>query len=157
VDAAAVIAALELARHPEGGHYRETWRDSAGTAIYFLLEAGEQSAWHRVHGRAEIWHFYAGAPLELTVAPGTETTSGAAHTPTGAGVAHRSSLAGATSTTETTTTIRLGPDLFSREQPQAVVPPGVWQRARSLGSWSLVGCTVAPPFAFDAFELAPPT
>jgi uncharacterized protein len=157
VDAAAVIAALELAPHPEGGHYRETWRDSAGTAIYFLLEAGEQSAWHRVHGRAEIWHFYAGAPLELTVAPVTETTSGGGHTPTGVEIAHRSSLAGATGATEAATTIRLGPNLFSREQPQAVVPPGLWQRARSLGSWSLVGCTVAPPFAFDAFELAPTT
>jgi uncharacterized protein len=157
VDAAAVIAALELAPHPEGGHYRETWRDSGGTAIYFLLEAGEQSAWHRVHGRAEIWHFYAGASLELTVAPGTETTSGGVHTPTGAEIAHRSSLVGATGTTEAATTIRLGPNLFSREQPQAVVPPGLWQRARSLGSWSLVGCTVAPPFAFDAFELAPTT
>ena len=157
MDAAAVIAALQLAPHPEGGHYRETWRDPAGTAIYFLLEAGEHSTWHRVHGRAEIWHFYAGAPLELTVGPGPETTSDRAPTPSGAEAARTAPLAGATNTTETTTTMRLGPDLFSGEQPQAVVPPGAWQRARSLGSWSLVGCTVAPPFAFDAFELASTT
>ena len=129
MDAAAVIATLRLAPHPEGGHYRETWADPAGTAIYFLLQAGESSAWHRVHGRAEIWHFYSGAPLELSVdtqAPGSATTR----------------------------VIRLGSDLMVGEQPQAVVPAGAWQRARSLGSWSLAGCTVAPPFTFDAFELA---
>jgi predicted cupin superfamily sugar epimerase len=130
MDADAVIAALQLRPHPEGGHYRQTWADAAGTAIYFLLQAGADSAWHRVHGRAEIWHFYAGAPVELSVdarAPGTEATA----------------------------TGRLGPDLLQGEEPQIVVPADAWQRARSLGSWSLVGCTVAPPFTFEAFELAP--
>src|SRR5690348_10670799 len=114
MDAATVIAALRLVPHPEGGHYRETWADPAGTAIYFLLQAGETSSWHRVHGRAEIWHFYSGAPLELSVdaeAPGSAATRA----------------------------IRLGPDLLIGEHPQAVVPAGAWQRARSLGSWSLAG------------------
>jgi hypothetical protein len=130
MDADAVIAALELVPHPEGGYYRQTWIDPAGTAIYFLLRAGERSAWHRVNGRAEVWHFYAGSPLELTVNE---------RSPDGA-------LA---------QTMLLGSDLTTEERPQAVVPPGVWQRARTLGAWSLVGCTVSPPFSFEAFELAP--
>jgi polyphosphate glucokinase len=67
LDADKIIADLGLAPHPEGGWYRQTWRDGAGTAILYLLRAGEQSAWHRVHGRAEIWHFYAGAPLTLRI------------------------------------------------------------------------------------------
>ena len=129
MDADALIASLALAPHPEGGHYRETWADGGGTAIYFLLRAGEESAWHRVHERAEIWHFYAGAPLELSV--------------------NESGREGATRTA------LLGPNLSVGEQPQAVVPAGAWQCARSSGAWSLVGCTVAPPFSFDSFELAP--
>jgi uncharacterized protein len=129
MDADALIAMLALAPHPEGGHYRETWADVAGTAIYFLLRAGERSAWHRVHERAEIWHFYAGAPLELSVNEGGREGA--------------------------TRTALLGPDLSVGEQPQAVVPAGAWQCARSSGAWSLVGCTVAPPFSFDSFELAP--
>jgi len=127
-----VIALLELAPHPEGGHFRETFRDShvadgraASTAIYFLLAAGEVSRWHRVDA-AEVWHWYAGAPLELSLAP-----------PDGA-----------------LSNVRLGPGLDSGERPQAVVPAGHWQRARSLAAWSLVGCTVAPGFVFDGFELA---
>jgi predicted cupin superfamily sugar epimerase len=130
MDADAVVAILDLVPHPEGGHYRETWADEAGTAIYFLLQAGQYSAWHRVHGRAEIWHFYAGAPLELSVdtrAPGSDTTC----------------------------TVELGSDLAAGQRPQAVVSAGAWQRARTLGAWSLTGCTVAPPFTFDSFELAP--
>jgi uncharacterized protein len=130
MDADAVIAALDLAPHPEGGLYRQTWADEAGSAIYFLLRDGAESAWHRVHGRAEIWHFYAGAPVELTIcerAPGDDTAR----------------------------TALLGIDLDAAERPQAVVPAGAWQCARTLGEWSLVGCTVAPPFTFDAFELAP--
>jgi uncharacterized protein len=130
MNAEEIIATLRLLPHPEGGHYRQTWADEAGTAIYFLLKSGDISAWHRVHGRSEIWHFYAGAPLKL------ETDA------TGPG-------SGATST------VRLGADLVAAEEPQAVVPPGVWQRARSLGDWTLVGCTVSPPFTFEAFELAP--
>ena len=129
-----VIAALELRPHPEGGHYRETFRDSresegrsAGTAIYYLLDVGEVSAWHRVDA-AEIWHWYAGAPPGLT-----KRANGQA-----AAADH------------------LGPDLLRQQRPQLVVPAGHWQTATSLGSWTLVGCTVAPGFDFAGFELAPP-
>lgn len=130
MDADQVIRALELVPHPEGGHYRETWADDASTAIYYLLRSGEESAWHRLRDRAEVWHFYAGAPVRLWMD----------HRGPGAG--------GAPS-------VVLGPDLMVEQEPQAVVPAGTWQRARSLGDWSLVGCTVAPPFTFAAFEMAP--
>jgi uncharacterized protein len=129
-----VIRLLDLAPHPEGGHFRETFRDSvtdpsgraASTAIYFLLAAGEVSRWHRVDA-AEAWHWHAGAPLALAIAD----TAG-----------RRS--------------IRLGADLAAGECPQAVVPAGAWQQAASLGAWTLVGCTVAPGFQFSGFEMAPP-
>ena len=120
-EAEAVIARLGLLPHPEGGHYRETFRDAASTAIYYLLKAGERSHWHRIDG-VEIWHFYAGAPLELGVSPD------------GKRVARQ----------------RLGP-----ERPQIVVPSRHWQSAESRDAYSLVGCTVAPPFRFEGFELAP--
>ena len=126
--AAEIIAALGLERHPEGGWYRETFRDEAAggrahsTLIYFLLEAGQRSHWHRVDS-AEVWHWYAGAPLELHLADET---------------------------------LILGNDLAAGQRPQGVVPPGAWQSARSLGEWTLVGCTVAPGFGFAHFELAPP-
>jgi predicted cupin superfamily sugar epimerase len=143
--AAAVIAALGLAPHPEGGHYREIWRDApagggrgAGTAIYFLLAAGEASHWHRVDA-AEAWHWYAGAPLALRIAPGDAAGSGIAPGEAGAVAGHH-----------------LGPDLSAGEAPFALVPPGHWQAARSLGAWSLVGCTVSPAFDFAGFTLAPP-
>jgi predicted cupin superfamily sugar epimerase len=129
MDADAVIATLDLAPHPEGGYYRQTWADAASTAIYFLLRDGEQSAWHRVHDRVEVWHFYGGAPVELTINAGSPDAL-------------------------SSETVRLGSDLDSGERPQAVVPAGAWQRARTRGPWSLVGCTVSPPFTFDAFELA---
>lgn len=125
--AADLIAALRLAPHPEGGHFRETFRDEGGTAIYFLLQRGERSRWHRVLESAETWHYYRGAPLALSV-----------------------SLDGLTAET-----IVLGPAVAADQQPQAVVPRGAWQAARSLGDYTLVGCTVAPPFRFEAFELAP--
>jgi len=131
--AADVIRLLELRPHPEGGHYRETFRDpdptggrGFSTAIYYLLEAGELSAWHRVDA-AELWHWYAGAPLVLTISPNGQDA--ASH--------------------------RLGPDLAQGERPQVVVPAGHWQTAESLGRWTLVGCTVAPAFRFEGFELAP--
>ena len=131
--ASAIIAALTLTAHPEGGHYRETWRDAppgggrgAGTAIYFLLARGERSHWHRVDA-TEIWHWYAGSPLLLTVAAG----AGPAVT-------------------------RLGPDLVGGERPQLIVPAGAWQAAEAPHGWALVGCTVAPAFEFAGFELAPP-
>lgn len=130
--ARAIIAALELAPHPEGGWFRETFRDNAAaggrghsTAIYYLLEAGQRSHWHRVDA-AEVWHYYAGAALELGIAA-----------PGGQVVRHR-----------------LGPDMLAGERPQAVVPAGHWQSAVSLGDWTLVGCTVAPGFDFSGFEMA---
>lgn len=127
-----VIRLLGLAPHPEGGHFRETFRDDEGqgraasTAIYFLLKAGEQSRWHTVDA-VETWHHYAGAALLLETAAPSATAS---------------------------STI-LGPALERGERPQAVVPKGHWQRARSLGTWTLVGCTVAPGFTFSGFMLAP--
>ncbi len=128
-----IIAALELAPHPEGGHYRQTFRDAPGlsgravsTAIYYLLREGEISAPHRIDV-AEVWHFYRGAPLELTIAED------------GKPVKH----------------YVLGADIENGEQPQIVVPPGTWQGARSRGAYTLVGCTVAPGFEFETFELAP--
>jgi uncharacterized protein len=135
LSAAAVIRLLDLKPHPEGGHFRETFRDArpveggraASTAIYFLLARGERSHWHRVDA-TEIWHFHAGAPLMLETA------------------AHERGPV---------TAITLGPDLAAGQEPQAVVPQGVWQAAASQGDWTLVGCTVAPGFEFAGFELAP--
>jgi predicted cupin superfamily sugar epimerase len=134
MSAAGIIALLDLRPHPEGGYFRETFRDPAhdsrgravSTLIYFLLEAGQVSRWHRVDA-AEVWHFYAGAPLEIK----TSRTGDAANV-------HR-----------------LGPDLIGGERPQFVVPAQCWQSAASLGAWSLVGCGVAPGFEFSGFELAP--
>lgn len=131
VNADTVLRALALEPHPEGGYYRETWADESCSAIYFLLEAGRPSAWHRVRDRVEIWHFYAGAPLRLDVDP------------TGPG-------------TPAAQQIELGIDLRAGQRPQGVVPAGAWQAARTLGAWTLAGCTVAPPFTFEAFELAGP-
>jgi predicted cupin superfamily sugar epimerase len=133
LSAAEIIARLDLKPHPEGGHYRETFRDSrtdAGgrslsTAIYFLLARGERSHWHRIDA-VEMWHYYAGDALNLGIADE---------------VGQR--------------TVRLGPDLAAGEVPQATVPPRAWQAAESTGDWTLVGCTVAPGFDFAKFELAP--
>ena len=125
-DADEVIAALGLEPHPEGGWYRETWREPATTAIHYLLRAGERSDWHRVEA-TEIWHFYGGEALELAVSVD------------GVSVDRR----------------LLGPDLTAGQRPQVVVPAGAWQSARPLGAWVLVGCTVAPAFEFSLFELAP--
>lgn len=127
VDAQEIREAFAMKPHPEGGFYAETFRDDASSAIYFLLEAGEVSSWHRLGHAAEIWHFHAGAPLRLTI-----STDGVA-----------------------TTSFRLGIDIAAGERPQAVVPAGCWQTAVTLGSWTLVGCTVAPAFDFAHFELAP--
>ena len=134
VTAAQVILALRLAPHPEGGHYREVWRDApadgsrgAGTAIYFLLAEGERSHWHRIDAD-EAWHWYAGAPLSLTTSPDGRRPQSE----------------------------HLGPDLGRHQRPFALVPKGWWQAAASLGRWTLAGCTVAPAFDFAGFELAPP-
>jgi len=133
VTAEDIIAKLELSPHPEGGFYRETWRDSPkdgqrghGTAIYYLLRAGERSHWHRVDA-VEIWHFHAGTPLELSLSDGTEAPQPAV----------------------------LGMRLDHGERPQIIVPAGVWQSARSLGEGTLVSCTVSPAFVFEGFEMAP--
>lgn len=128
-----IIETLQLAHHPEGGWYRQTWvaegRDRpAGTCIYFLLRAGEASHWHRVDA-AEIWHWYRGAALTLRIAPDA------------AGPAQG---------------FRLGPDVLGGESPQILVPPYHWQAAETTGAYTLVGCTVSPGFRFEGFELAPP-
>ena len=129
-----IISDLSLQPHPEGGWYRETWRAeapeggrAAGTAIFFLLQAGQKSHWHRVDA-SEIWHFYNGAPLILSLS------------------------ADGMSVEEKV----LGPDLSRDETPQLIVPVNCWQAARSTGDWTLVGCTVSPAFDFAGFELAPP-
>ena len=135
LSAAEVVRLLDLAPHPEGGFYRETFRDAAAgptgraasTAIYYLLGAGDVSEWHRVDA-AEAWHFYAGAPMVITVSSNGHDAE-ARH---------------------------LGPALTAGQRPQIVVPAGWWQTATSLGAWTLVGCTVAPGFDFAGFELAPP-
>ena len=129
-----IIRLLDLAPHPEGGWFRETFRDdiqidgrSAGTAIYYLLEAGDVSAWHCVDA-SETWHWYAGGPLSLTISPD--------------------------GTRQNTRSLHLGPDLRHGQRPQAVVPANAWQTAESLGAWSLCGCTVAPGFDFAGFVMA---
>ncbi|APF36027.1 cupin domain-containing protein [Chelatococcus daeguensis] len=132
--AEAIVRLLDLKPHPEGGWFRETYRDpqpveggrAASTLIYYLLGPGGTSHWHRVDA-AEVWHWYCGAPLVLTVSPDGHETE-----------AHR-----------------LGADLAAGERPQCVVPAGWWQTATSLGAFTLVGCTVAPGFTFDGFEMAP--
>jgi uncharacterized protein len=128
-----IIRILNLKPHPEGGHFAETFRDkaligerSASTAIYFMLTAEEVSRWHTVDA-VEVWHFYAGAPLELTI-----------------------KVAGRPAERQI-----IGPDLAKGERPQGIVPAGAWQMARPLGAWVLVGCTVAPGFDFEGFRLAP--
>ena len=127
-----IIARLDLAPHPEGGHYRQTWvargpGRPSGTCIYFLLQAGERSHWHKVDA-TEIWLYHAGAPLILSMA---ETEAGPA----------RDHL--------------LSPDL-TEGAPQLIVPENHWQAARSTGAFTLVSCTVSPGFTFDGFTLAPP-
>ncbi len=131
--AAEIIARLDLKPHPEGGYFRETFRDprldangrSVSTAIYFLLARGERSHWHRIDA-VEVWHFYAGSPLTLEIADGDGRR-----------------------------VVTLGSDLAAGNLPQAIVPARAWQSAESSGDWTLVGCTVAPGFDFATFELAP--
>jgi uncharacterized protein len=126
-----IIRLLKLQAHPEGGYYRETFRDpnridgrSASTAIYFLLKQGQVSRWHRVDA-VEVWHWYSGAPIRLQI----QLENGPIET------------------------VLVGPDVFKDQRPQAVVPANAWQTAESSGEWTLVGCTVAPGFEFEHFEL----
>ena len=126
-----LIASLDLSPHPEGGWYRRTWVAAAehgerprGSAIYYLLLEGEVSAPHRIDA-TELWHFYAGDPLELTL-----------------------ERSGASPQVQI-----VGPDVASGHVPQVVVEPGVWQSARPLGRFTLVGATVTPAFRFEGFEL----
>jgi predicted cupin superfamily sugar epimerase len=129
-----LIRVLNMRPHPEGGNYREVFRDNPPggrtrahcTGIYFILKAGEQSRWHRIDA-TEVWHFYRGSPLQLSIAPKN-----------GPAVHHV-----------------LGNDIVGGQRPQIVVPPNTWQSAISLGAYTLVGCTVAPGFNFDALEIAP--
>lgn len=133
--AAGLIELLGLQPHPEGGHFRETYRDRpAGggrgsmTAIHYLLQAGEVSRWHRLHTADEIWIFNAGGPLEMMLSPDGQEQQ-----------IHR-----------------LGPDVARGEKLQIVIPRGCWQSATSLDLFTLVTCVVSPAFEFDDFELAPP-
>jgi predicted cupin superfamily sugar epimerase len=145
VTADEIIEHLQLRRHPEGGWYAETWRApvdpnaprlrAAGSAIYYLLHGHEQSRWHRVDA-GEIWHWYAGDPLQLSL---YDQSGPAGAPPPEARIEH----------------LRLGPDLRAGEAPQRLVPPGRWQRATCLGAFTLVGCTVSPAFEFERFEMAP--
>jgi uncharacterized protein len=137
VDPQALIDQLGLAPHPEGGWYRETWREGTAretggrghaTAIYFLLEAGQRSHWHRVDA-AELWLFHAGTAPDLLIARDAG---------------------------QPVETIRLGLDIAAGERPQGLVPPGWWQATEARDGWVLVSCIVAPGFDFAGFELAPP-
>lgn len=129
-----IIRALNLEPHPEGGFYRQTFRDEEGgerghsTAIYYLLQKGQRSHWHKVTDAVEVWHHYAGAPLSLHLSEDGKTS----------------------------TTIRLGPAILNGEHPQAIVPANCWQSAETLGNFTLVGCTVSPGFIFDSFVMAEP-
>ena len=132
--AAEIIAILDLAPHPEGGWFLQTFRDTGpderghSTVIYFLLEAGKPSHWHKVHGSSEVWLWHAGAPIRLKLSEDGKTET------------HHA----------------LGIDLSAGERPQLIVPPGWWQAAETCGAWTLVSCTVAPGFVFENFELAAP-
>jgi predicted cupin superfamily sugar epimerase len=131
--AAEIVALLGLEPHPEGGWYRQTFADALenggrawSTAIYYLLEGHAAGRWHRVDS-AEVWHWYAGAPLRLTTSADGQSMASSV----------------------------LGPELKSGERPQISVAGGHWQSAQTLGDWTLVGCTVAPGFEFRHFEIAP--
>jgi predicted cupin superfamily sugar epimerase len=134
---AELIRDLRLEAHPEGGFYREIGRSglevepidgrgprAALTSIYFLLPAGAISRWHRVRSD-EVWHHCEGAPLELLLVPSEDFRL---------------------------ERVRLGP-LEPGQAPVHTVPANVWQAARSLGAYTLVGCTVGPGFDFTDFEL----
>ena len=131
---AQIIETLGMQRHPEGGWYAETFRDAEGgarghsTAIYYLLEKGERSHWHRVTDATEVWLYHAGDPLQLSLSADGRAVE----------------------------THVLGPDVVRGQRPQIIVPAGWWQSAAPIGGFTLVSCTVAPGFTFESFEMAPP-
>ncbi|WP_120497833.1 cupin domain-containing protein [Kiloniella sp. EL199] len=133
-----IVKHLDLQPHPEGGWYKETYRHQPSdgsrgdqTAIFFLLEKGQGSHWHKVDA-VEMWHWYAGSPLTL------RSHNGKFHNE------------------EKQTVVTLGPDVIAGQTPQHVIPKDHWQAASAEQGWVLVGCTVAPAFEFDGFELAAP-
>lgn len=129
-----IVDTLGMAPHPEGGWYVQTFRDSKGgvrghsTAIYYLLEEGQRSHWHRVIDATEVWLWHGGAPMELSISKDGKSTQ----------------------------ILQLGLDLKNGERPQAIVEANEWQSAKPLGKWALVSCTVAPGFEFGKFEMAAP-
>jgi predicted cupin superfamily sugar epimerase len=131
---AQIIETLGMQRHPEGGWYAETFRDTEGgarghsTAIYYLLEKGERSHWHKVIDATEVWLYHAGDPLQLSLSADGRSVG----------------------------THVLGPDVVNGQRPQVIVPAGWWQSAAPIGGFTLVSCTVAPGFTFESFEMAPP-
>jgi uncharacterized protein len=135
-EAQRLIAELDLAPHPEGGWFRETWRApasspggrDAATVILFLLEKGQKSHWHKVDA-AELWLFHAGSPIMLKTAQSDEAD---------------------------VSEVRLGADVLAGQRPQYLVAPGEWQAAEAGEGWALVACVVVPGFSFEGFELAPP-
>lgn len=137
MQAVEIIDRLGLAPHPEGGWYAERWRGeatadsgrSAGTAIYYLLEKGQRSHWHKVVDATELWLWHAGSPLSLGHAPGDAGP-----------IAH----------------VTLGPDVLAGQQPHYLIPADHWQSAEAGDGWVLVSCVVVPGFDFSGFVLAPP-
>ena len=128
----AIIDELELIPHPEGGYYRELYRDGttdeqgALTTIYFMLLANQPSRWHRVLSSAEVWCFHAGSPLMLRLS--NDMGRGSRE-------------------------VVLGANVLLGERPQYVVRPNEWQMAETCGEWTLVSCVVAPAFLFSHFEM----
>jgi hypothetical protein len=140
-----IVERFRLEPHPEGGYFREVYRSSmniehpgmpagnraprsAGTLIYFLLSGQDFSAFHRVRFSDEVWHLYAGGPLEIFAID----------------------KGGKLERRELTTDL-------SRGEPTTMIPAGTWQSARLVPgtAWALGGCTVAPGFDYDDFEMPP--
>ncbi|HEV8407784.1 MAG TPA: cupin domain-containing protein [Sphingomicrobium sp.] len=132
-----LIERLELAPHPEGGWYRETWRSpaepgmrAAATAVYYVIQPGQHSHWNRVDAD-EMWLWHSGDPLDLSISA------------TGEGPIR---------------TARLGGRIDDGEEPQVIVPAGHWQSAASAkggeAGYTFLSCIVAPAFEFDGYELA---
>lgn len=131
-----LIQSLNLAPHPEGGWYRETWRSAsapgeraAASAVYYVIQPAQRSHWNRVDAD-EMWLWHSGDPLDLSIA---ESDAGPART------------------------LRLGGDIGAGEQPQVIVPKGHWQSAVPAGGdagFTFLSCIVAPGFEFSGYELA---